>query len=188
MQPQLCVCTTNKTLCVPLQTPMKVMPWASTTATLDSQLPIPLSSKGNLLQLLGKYPAIAINADPQLFKCGQLSVCTVGMLTTKKVVIHLLGVNSVSALQSLHDKITSAAPRDGASYTGILHLLGLEKSVRTHLLSSTSGVSAQAGVDRLKKDVADGTPVVVMALANVPQLKTLLAALEDMTEAGALQH
>lgn len=86
------------------------MPWATDDMTLVDQLPIRFESKEVMLSLLHANPVLGINADPQTFKSGDIGVLTISLLTKRKVVILLLGLNDSSALASLHDKITSSRP------------------------------------------------------------------------------
>lgn len=141
--------------------------------TLAQQLPYSFTFD-ELTGLLKEWPVVLICWPPQSLKSVVIGLLAITAMVMKKAVVGVMGINNTMALKGVYNKITSKAKAEDAMWPGVMHLLGLEHTVNTHLLSN-----GNSGLTNFTQDLNVSRPTLLLTPANITQINKIIAELEE---------
>ena len=143
--------------------------------TLADQLPYSFTYD-EFLDILQEWPVVQICWPPQTLKSVAVGLLSVSAMILKKSVMGFMGINSTMALMGLYHKITSEAPNQERSrYTGVMHRLGLENTVKMFKL----GTGSNSALDNFFGSMKISQPSLLLTPANAPQIAKIVQKLAD---------
>lgn len=148
---------------------------------LAEQVPFDFGTHERFLADTEAHPIQTWIAWYQSLKSGAIPMQINAHALRGRIVLVLMGINSVDALVQLYDKTTCRPKRQGAGYVGVLRMMGVsEADLPMGILSTDESVDADHRIDEawIRTQLQRGGPMVIYALANAKQIGDIAKWLE----------